>query len=75
MIENYTIPTYAIPYLEYGDISDLTEQDKEEIDKFLERTYIEGKNRLFNYSENEFYSNYPEFGLPGNCCELTIKYM
>ena len=75
MIEKYTIPVYAIPYLEYGDISDLTEKEVEEIDYFLNMTFIKGKKRIFSYSDYEFYSSCPEFGLPGNCCELTIKYM
>lgn len=63
------IPLWAISYIEYGELDDLTEEDKTQVDDFL-ASYGEGI--YIDYGEHEFFTWYPAFGLPTNCVEGKI---
>lgn len=73
----YTIPTYAIYYLEYGtdESGELSEEDLQNINRFLEEireiARKEGMTPTWVYNQEEinspFFSRDPEFGLPAEC--------
>ena len=53
------IPTWAICYIEYGDKSNLTDEDEEMIDKWLDEL---GFAPIIKYDDNPYFTHYPAFG-------------
>lgn len=64
------IPTWALCYLVNGDKEGLTESEIFQIESFLEG-FGPGQV-LFSSKEDEFFTKYPEFGLPCTCVEGEI---
>lgn len=65
------IPTWAVCYIEYGnDCADgLTDEEIKMVDDFL-NSY--GCGLVFEYSEEQFFTSSPAFGLPCDCVEANI---
>ena len=77
MIQYYntiSMPLYAIYYLEYGDMSGLEQEDIETIDTWY-RALVEQSGAqyiTFEYGDEQFFTNLPEFGLPFDCVDCKI---
>ena len=66
-IYQYTIPTWSICAIEYGDYSGLTDEDIQILETFL--ADLPQAGGCFSYSEEEYFSRYPSFGLACTCVE------
>lgn len=68
------IPTWSLSYLVNGDSEGLTGDEIKMIDSFMERNKVEIISPDFDEEGNmdEYFSNYPEFGLPATVCDCTI---
>lgn len=71
----YSIPTWAICALEYGDYSGLNDEDIKNIESFLDG--LPELGGTFTYNDEKYFSNSPAFGLPCDCVdvEYTILYL
>lgn len=72
MIEYITtesIPTWAMCYIEYGDVGDMTDEEVDMVNDFME-SY--GFPIIIEYGEEEFFTSCPAFGLPCDCVEGKI---
>lgn len=67
---NLNIPTWALCYLVNGDSEGLNDKEISQIENFLEG-FGPGQV-LFSSKEEDFFTKYPEFGLPCNCVESEI---
>lgn len=67
---NLSIPTWALCYLVNGDKEGLTDKEISQIESFLE-SFGPGQV-LFSSKEDEFFTKWPEFGLPCTCVEGEI---
>lgn len=65
--ENF--PEWAICYCYYGEEDNLTEEEIEEIEKFLLK---ENLGELISISDDSYFSGYPVFGLACNCYDVTF---
>lgn len=68
IIDTKNIPSYAIPYIEYGEQDGLTDEDIRNIDVFLARY----PGAYFDYTDDEDFSASPAFGLPTQCVVTNI---
>lgn len=68
------IPTWSLGYLVNGDSEGLTDNEIKMADSFMERNKVEIISPDFNEEGNldEYFSRYPEFGLPTTVCDCTI---
>ena len=68
------LPIYAVMFLEYSDISDLTDEDIQNIKDWLHSIEELGyTDPYFAYNfDDTFFSGYPEFGLPCECVSCTV---
>ena len=79
--QNARVPSWALSYLINGDYSGITEDEKTTVDKWLDgmNKWVEsiGGNPLYMninpVTEHEFFTKYPEFGLPCDCTECDIE--
>ena len=67
--DSVAMPTWAICYIEYGDSSDMTDEEAAMVDKWLTRY----RRPIFRYGEEEFFSHRPAFGLPCTCVTVDIS--
>ena len=75
--QNARIPSYALSYLINGDASGLPVEDKLRIDKWYQlwqdvADRVNGTVVIAPVDDREFYTKYPEFGLPCQCTECDI---
>lgn len=70
MTENVEIPDWALYYLICGDASDLTEEDKEQVDKWL--ASWEGTVDVCPQDDESYFSSSPEFGLACNVVKCNV---
>ncbi len=66
MVGIEAIPQYAIPYIEYGEADNLTDDDIENIDDFLDG-YTKYAPLSFEYRGDAEFRHTPAFGLPAEC--------
>lgn len=72
-IEYDDIPTWAIYYMMYGDDEGLTEEDKEMVDKWMEREEL---GELVDVVDEESHFTYhPEFGLGADCERCVFRHI
>lgn len=65
------IPTWAIPFLAYGDSSGLSDRDVQHIEGWL--STLIGGIRFFDYAPGDpYFSHRPEFGLPCDCLDAVV---
>jgi hypothetical protein len=74
---NAAIPSHALPYLINGDASNLDNIDREQTLNWYQGwiTYadnVRGNLVISPTGESEFFSHFPEFGLPCMCTECDI---
>lgn len=78
----YTVPEWAVSYLEYGDKTDLTEREVELCEIFLKE--LEENKAMFPDSTGYVFSFQDDFryergndigGGAGNCCTLWVVYI
>lgn len=65
------IPEWAVTYLEYGEVDNLSAEDIAEVDAWVESLHRQGfTSPIYEWDwenpENGFY-HYPEFGLGAEC--------
>ena len=83
---NARIPSWAMSYLINNDSSGITEEEKNQCDKFIgeyldwcDDATLENKKAhnlvIVPLGESEFFSHYPEFGLAGMVMECDINIM
>ncbi len=70
----YKIPTYAICYIEYGDINKLEEPDVEQIDNFI-RTNFPNGFIVYWKDENPYFSSTPAFGKATEVVDADFYYL
>jgi hypothetical protein len=77
--QNARIPSWALSYLVNGDSSGISVGDMNTVNRWLEHwtEYAERVSGILNInpvSEFEFFTRYPEFGLPCHCteCDITV---
>lgn len=69
----YTLPSWAILYLIYGEEEGLTDAELEMAAKFTLEFSTQGYfNLTYDVSAESEFSHRPEFGLPGDCHEVRI---
>ena len=70
------IPEWALTYLEYGEVSDISEEDINCVEEWLNAIAKEGfTNPVFQYyleDSEGFFSSCPEFGLPCQCIKCMV---
>ena len=67
------IPEWAISYLMYGDESGLSEEDKKEVDDWMEKEEL---GMLVSVdSEEGYFMHRPQFGLGSTCYDCTFTYI
>lgn len=72
-IGTYTIPAWAVPYLEYGQMDGLEHDENESVDWFMTELEKEGFTAFsFEYAHEQEFSHQPEFGLPCECYETRV---
>lgn len=72
MIKRYeNFPEYAVCYLMYNDDSGLSEEDKDNINKWLINENLESFS-LVDVSEDSYFSGFPQFGLACNCVDAVF---
>lgn len=70
-IGTYSIPTYAICAIEYGDFSGVNDEDEKIIKEFLESEFHNGFVADWHTNEPDgepYFSRFPAFGL---ACEVV----
>ena len=67
------IPTWAIYYLEYGEDSDLGENDREMIEDFLKSNHY--KFSSVKYSDGSPFDSHPQFGNACSTCTCYFEIM
>jgi hypothetical protein len=71
--DSYTIPTWAVCAIEYGDTDELSAEEADLIEEWLD-TLPEG-HIIYGWDfDNEFFSWHPEFGLATTCVECEVMY-
>lgn len=70
LITTEQVPTWAIPYLEYGDPSGLTEEEVEEMDEWLHDNFPRGY--VCEYHDDETFTRKPLWGLA--CNTTTVDF-
>ena len=72
--DTVTLPQWAVCALAYGDESGLTDTESDMLAEWLEEMQDAADNRplTFDFGEESFFSNSPEFGLATDCIELNI---
>lgn len=75
--DNLQVPGYALPYLVNGDDSGLDPEDVKIIDKwyreFTTTARLKRGQVIFSVDSDEgYFSNLPEFGLPCDVYDCTI---
>ena len=70
LITTEQVPTWAVPYLEYGDPSGLTEEEVEEIDEWLHDNFPRGY--VCEYHDDETFTRKPLWGLA--CNTTTVDF-
>lgn len=69
----YSIPQWAVIYIEYGVDDTLSDEECEMISEFLLNFSKEGYfNLCFDYAAESDFNHRPEFGLPCECYETRI---
>ena len=58
----FQIPTYAIPMLEYGDTTGLTDLDIELVNGFIEANFPHGYVMDIRDADNPFFCSHPDIG-------------
>lgn len=72
MIKRYeNFPEYAVCYLMYNDDSGLTQEDKDNINKWLINENLESSS-LVDVSEDSYFSRFPQFGLACDCVDVVF---
>ena len=76
--QNASIPSWALGYLVNGDRDGLSVDDLNTVNHWLDYWTVEADsvNGILNISptgEQEFYTKWPEFGLPCMCAECDIS--
>lgn len=76
------IPAWSLCYIEYGEESNLTDEDIQQVKDFYERYRLHGMEiqyitPVYNKSENfeEYFSSSPAFGLPGSVIDCNVMYI
>lgn len=64
IVRKFGIPEWAIYYMEYGEDDNLTEEEMDEIDDYMEE---EGLYSLVQVSEDKYFCSRPAFGLSTDC--------
>ena len=68
------IPTWALCFLEYGDYSNISEEDEAAVAAWQEELAAEGFTSPtldYHWGTESFMTN-PAFGLPTECVETTV---
>lgn len=73
------IPTYALPYLIYGDATNLDNKDIQVIEDWCNTNYVTDVIPIYNNEENlkAYFSNFPTFGKATevtDCIVICKKY-
>lgn len=66
-------PTYAIQYLRYNDDTNLTDDDKKNIYKWLEQENL-NHACLYATSNYTYFSKNPQFGIACDCMDVFFMY-
>lgn len=67
------IPDYAVCYIEYGEDDNLTPEDVQNINEWLESLKESGfTSPTFSWGDDYGFTYAPEFGLPCNCVLCTV---
>jgi hypothetical protein len=65
-----SIPEWAVCAIEYGDFSDLSDEEKSLISGFFEDFPL--SRFTIQWGNNLYFSNNPAFGLPSTCIDAEI---
>ena len=68
----FQIPTYAIPMLEYGDTTGLTDLDIELVNGFIEANFPHGYVVDWTGIEQPYFASHPEFGIASDVVEADF---
>ena len=71
IIDNF--PEYAVNYLMYGDIENMSGEDMENCDRFIEENNLSGACIDFNFDTKGFCSR-PCFGLACECVTAIFAF-
>lgn len=72
VVAEYDIPEWAFCYIEYGDSSNLTDEDVAIVDKWLKETFPKGFTWDIDWEDCNELNRYPAFG-PRNPNALTRR--
>ena len=68
----FQISTYAIPMLEYGDTTGLTDLDIELVNGFIEANFPHGYVVDWTGIEQPYFASHPEFGIAAEVVEADF---
>lgn len=68
----FQIPTYAIPMLEYGDMTGLTDLDIELVNGFVAANFPHGYVVDWRGIDEPYFSRCPEFGMAAEVVEADF---
>ena len=68
----FQIPTYAIPMLEYGDTTGLTDLEIELVNGFIEANFPHGYVMVWTGIEQPYFASHPEFGIAAEVVEADF---
>jgi hypothetical protein len=68
----FQIPTYAIPMLEYGDTTGLTDLDIELVNGFIEANFPHGYVVDWTGIDEPYFASHPEFGIAAEVVEADF---
>ena len=72
-IGEYSIPSYAVCYLEYGEADGLEPEDIGNIDGWLAREFDGFHSLCFDYTRDDAsFTPYPEFGLACDTLDCAV---
>lgn len=66
------IPTYAIPMLEYGDTTGLTDLDIELVNGFIASNFPHGYVVDWTGIDQPYFASHPEFGIAAEVVEANF---
>ena len=68
----FQIPTYAIPMLEYGDTTGLTDLDIELVNGFIASNFPHGYVVDWTGIDQPYFASHPEFGIAAEVVEANF---
>ena len=71
-IDTVNLPSWAITYIEYGDNTNLTDDEEREINDWLAEYEGQYDNITFSYGEADEFNTSPAFGLPCSTVKTVL---